>query len=72
MVDSIKNRNYPIVQGGVLILAVIFSFVNLAVDLLYAYVDPRIKSQYRGAKGTLKREKNEEEEEVQGCRKRRS
>ena len=72
MVDSSKNRNYPIVQGGVLILAVIFSFVNLAVDLLYAYVDPRIKSQYRGAKGTLKREKNEEEEEVQGCRKRRS
>ena len=72
MVDSIKNRNYPIVQGGVLILAVIFSFVNLAVDLLYAYVDPRIKAQYRGAKGTLKREKNEEEEEVQGCRKRRS
>ena len=50
MVDSIKTRNYPIVQGGVLILAVVFSFVNLGVDLLYAFVDPRIKSQYKGAK----------------------
>ncbi len=46
MVDSIKTRNYPVVQGGVLILAVVFSFVYLAVDLLYAFVDPRIKSQY--------------------------
>lgn len=50
MVDSIKNRNYPVVQGGVLMLAVVFSFVNLGVDLLYAYVDPRIKSQYHSAK----------------------
>lgn len=47
MVDAIKMRDYPIVQGGVLFIAVAFSVVNLLVDLLYAYVDPRIKSQYR-------------------------
>ncbi|HCL79742.1 MAG TPA: peptide ABC transporter [Synergistaceae bacterium] len=47
MVDSIKARNYPVVQGGVLFIAVMFSFINLLVDILYAYADPRIKSQYR-------------------------
>ncbi|MCI8515835.1 MAG: ABC transporter permease [Hungatella sp.] len=47
MVDAIKARNYPVVQGGVLMVALTFSLVNLAVDILYAYVDPRIRSQYR-------------------------
>lgn len=51
MVDSIKNRDYPVVQGGVLLLAIVFSLANLIVDIIYAYVDPRIKSQYdRGKK----------------------
>jgi len=50
MLEAIKARNYPVVQGGVLFIAVVFGFVNLTVDLLYAFVDPRIKSQYRGAK----------------------
>lgn len=65
MVDSIKNRNYPVVQGGVLILAVVFSFVNLGVDLLYAFVDPRIKSQYKGNRNSLKKEAEEETEEAE-------
>lgn len=47
MVDAIKARNYPVVQGGVLMVALTFSLVNLAVDILYAYVDPRIRSQYK-------------------------
>ncbi|MGM9974353.1 MAG: nickel ABC transporter permease [Clostridiaceae bacterium] len=47
MVESIKARDFPIVQGGVLFIALTFSIVNLLVDILYAYVDPRIKSQYR-------------------------
>lgn len=47
MVEAIKMRNYPIVQGGVLFIALAFSIVNLFVDLLYAYVDPRIKAQYK-------------------------
>lgn len=46
MVDSIKARNYPVVQGGVLFIAIAFSLINLFVDVLYAYADPRIKSQY--------------------------
>jgi len=47
MVDSIKMRDFPIIQGGVLFLAFAFSLVNLLVDILYAYIDPRIKSQYK-------------------------
>ncbi len=47
MVDAIKQRNYPVVQGGVLTIALAFSFINLLVDILYAYVDPRIRSQYK-------------------------
>ncbi|HWS29914.1 MAG TPA: nickel ABC transporter permease [Clostridia bacterium] len=46
MVDAIKSRDYPIVQGGVLVIAFIFSMLNLAIDVLYAFIDPRIKSQY--------------------------
>lgn len=46
--DAIKNRDYPVVQGSVLVLALVTCYVNLGVDLLYALIDPRIKSQYRG------------------------
>lgn len=46
MVDAIKARNYPLVQGSVLVLAVLQSLVNLVIDILYAFVDPRIRSQY--------------------------
>ena len=46
MVDAIGRRDFPIIQGGVLLIALSFSVVNLLVDILYAYVDPRIKSQY--------------------------
>lgn len=40
--DAILGRDYPIVQGGTLLIAVIFVFFNLLVDLSYAYLDPRI------------------------------
>jgi ABC-type dipeptide/oligopeptide/nickel transport system permease component len=43
MVDAVSNRDYPAVQGSVLVLAATFVIVNTAVDLLYAAVDPRIK-----------------------------
>jgi ABC-type dipeptide/oligopeptide/nickel transport system permease component len=42
LVTAITARDYPVVQGIVLTFALIFTLVNLAVDLLYAYVDPRI------------------------------
>ena len=42
MVDSILSRDYSVVQAGALFIAVVFVLVNLAVDLLYAALDPRI------------------------------
>ena len=47
IVDAIQRRDFPVVQGGVLLLALSFSIVNLLVDILYAYIDPRIRSQYK-------------------------
>jgi peptide/nickel transport system permease protein len=41
--DAIKNRNYPIVQGGILIVVAIFVLTNLLVDLSYAWLDPRVR-----------------------------
>lgn len=40
--DGINMRDYPVVQGTVLFITVVFVFINLAVDVLYAYLDPRI------------------------------
>ncbi|WP_350343478.1 nickel ABC transporter permease [Proteinivorax tanatarense] len=47
MVDSINMRDFPMVQGGVLFIALTFSLINLFVDILYAFIDPRIKAQYK-------------------------
>ena len=62
MVDAIKGKNYPMVQGGVLFIALGFSIVNLLVDILYAFVDPRIKSQYKGSSKKKKSPETEEKE----------
>lgn len=47
MVDAIRQKDTPTVLATVVFLATVFSVVNLVVDILYAYVDPRIKSQYK-------------------------
>jgi peptide/nickel transport system permease protein len=41
--DAIFNRDYPVLQGGILFLAIVFVFVNLIVDLSYAIINPRIR-----------------------------
>ena len=41
--SSVSNRDYPAVQGSVLIIAVMFVLINLTVDILYAWIDPRIE-----------------------------
>ena len=49
MSTAIKSRDYPVVQGGVLFVAVIFALSMLLVDILYTYVDPRMKSRYESS-----------------------
>jgi peptide/nickel transport system permease protein len=41
--NSIQTRNYPIVRGGVLVVALLFVAVNLLTDFVYRLVDPRIR-----------------------------
>jgi peptide/nickel transport system permease protein/oligopeptide transport system permease protein len=43
IVDSILGRDYPVIQGTILVFGLLYILVNLAVDLIYAYIDPRIK-----------------------------
>jgi ABC-type dipeptide/oligopeptide/nickel transport system permease component len=43
LVDSIGSRDYPVVQGVVLMVSLVFITINLVTDLVYAYVDPRIR-----------------------------
>lgn len=45
MIDAIAARDFPMVQGSVLLVATLFVLVNLVVDIVYTYVDPRIKFQ---------------------------
>jgi len=43
LVDAIEQRNYPVLQGGILFVSLIFVLVNLLVDISYAYINPRIR-----------------------------
>lgn len=47
MIQSIQGRDIPMVLGCVIMFSMMFAIVNLIVDLLYGFVDPRIKSQYK-------------------------
>lgn len=46
MVNSVKSKDTPLLLGSVMFAAVVAGFVNLGVDVLYTYVDPRIKAQF--------------------------
>ena len=43
LIQSILNRDYPVVQGAILVVSVLFVFSNLVVDILYTVIDPRIR-----------------------------
>lgn len=47
LVDSIKLKDTPLVLGVVVFMAVSFTIINLVIDILYAFLDPRIKTQYK-------------------------
>jgi peptide/nickel transport system permease protein len=43
MVDAIAKRDYPVIQGVILIFSGLYVLINLAVDLAYGWIDPRIR-----------------------------
>ncbi|WP_427023753.1 ABC transporter permease subunit [Aureimonas ureilytica] len=45
MVDSVFRRDYPVVQGGLLLIALVVMVVNLVVDLLYGLINPRVRAR---------------------------
>ena len=52
MTTAIRQKDVPMVMGATLFLAVLFGLVILAVDIMYAFIDPRIKAKYQnGGKG---------------------
>jgi ABC-type dipeptide/oligopeptide/nickel transport system permease component len=42
LVDSVQRRDYPVVQGATVFIAIAFIILNLTVDILYALIDPRV------------------------------
>ena len=47
MIQSIQGRDIPSVMGCIIIFAIGFALINLLVDLIYGFIDPRIKAQYK-------------------------
>jgi peptide/nickel transport system permease protein len=45
MADAVFKRDFPVIQGGILFLAVVFVLVNLLVDLSYGLLDPRVRTR---------------------------
>jgi len=44
LADSVFRRDIPVVQGAILIIGAFFVLINIAVDLIYALVDPRVRA----------------------------
>ncbi len=59
MVKAVNNRDYPAVEGAVLLLAIVFCVVMLLTDLVMAAVDPRIKAQFASRGKSKKQQKKE-------------
>ena len=54
MVNAIYQRDYPLIRGSVLLVAVTASVINLLIDLVYAAIDPRVKAAFKNSGGSLK------------------
>jgi peptide/nickel transport system permease protein len=48
IMTGLSNRDYPVIQSGILIISAMFALIILLVDVVFALVDPRIRSQYAG------------------------
>lgn len=45
MVDSVKTRDYPVILGGVMFIALVYSIISIIVDILYGFLNPQIKME---------------------------
>lgn len=51
LITAVKSKDIPLAMGSTIVLAVIFSLIMLVVDIIQAFVDPRVKARYTGGKG---------------------
>lgn len=63
VVQAISSRDYPGMLGGILVTSLMFTLVNLAVDIAYVIIDPRLKSQVLGKKASARRFRKQLEEQ---------
>ena len=61
IMSGLNNRDYPVIQSGILIISTMFAVIILLVDVVFALVDPRIRSQYTRRKRS-KGGKNDDED----------
>lgn len=47
MVESVKTRDYPIILGGVMLVALSYCIISIIVDILYGFINPRVRANYR-------------------------
>jgi peptide/nickel transport system permease protein len=47
MVSAIRSKDTPMILGSIIVFTVLFSIINLIVDILYAFLDPRLKAEYK-------------------------
>ncbi len=62
--NSIAKQDYPVIQGCVLVLAVLVCLINLITDLVYGFIDPRIMAQYKSANQKRSRRSARKQEEA--------
>ena len=63
VMKGLNNRDYPVIQSGILIISTMFAIIILAVDVIFALVDPRIRQQYTRKKIRKGAKQNEEAKE---------
>ena len=61
IMSGLNNRDYPVIQSGILIISTMFAVIILLLDVVFALVDPRIRSQYTRRKRS-KGGKNDDED----------
>ena len=65
MMNSISKRDYPMIQGITLMLCISYLLVNLLIDIVYAWVDPRIRLDKKSSGGPVMRDKKKKVDPVQ-------
>jgi len=63
--SAVSHQDYPVIQGCVLVLSILICLINLVVDLVYGFIDPRIMSMYKSGDKKKKKQSKTIAEEVQ-------